>query len=142
MSEERVPVLIVAEDDRDMRRLLVCVLERSGYSVLACPDGASLLAALRQLHDSPADLLISDVSMPGLTGLQAIEQAQSEGYTLPFIIMTTMGQDDAVLEKARLQGAMQVFEKPFELGALLESTRNCLGHLEGFTQSSACGETK
>lgn len=126
MSKKRIPVLIVAEDDRDMRRLLVSVLERCGYSVLACADGASLIAALRQLHDSPADLLISDVSMPGLTGLQAIEQAQSEGYRVPFIIMTSMGQDDAVSEKAWSLGAAQIFEKPFELEPLLESTRACL----------------
>lgn len=115
------PRILVAEDDADMRRLVVEALHKDGYDVVAISDGGRLLVTLA--HEiverggaGLADLLVSDVRMPICTGMQILEQLRASHWMIPVILMTAFG-DAATREQARGLGAM-LFDKPFDLGEL------------------------
>ena len=116
--------LILAEDDGEMRRLLAWALEKDGYEVVEVPDGRMLLervAISRRIGD-PVDLVIADVRMPGLTGLQALKRLRSAGCDAPVIFITAFGDTWTHME-AELLGAFEVLDKPFELDELRDAVR-------------------
>ncbi|HXX68300.1 MAG TPA: response regulator [Polyangiaceae bacterium] len=118
---QKPPRILVAEDDVDMRRLVVEALLKDGYDVTAVPDGGRLLVTLaHEIVDvggaCPANLLVSDVRMPICTGMQILEQLRASHWTIPVILMTAFG-DAATREHARGLGAL-LFDKPFELNDL------------------------
>lgn len=114
------PRVLVAEDDDDMRRLVVEALQKDGYDVGAVPDGGRLLVALgRELlghGEVGTDLLIADVRMPVCSGLQIVRKLRGARCLVPVILMTAFG-DEAIREHAKTLGAM-LFDKPFEIGDL------------------------
>jgi two-component system response regulator (stage 0 sporulation protein F) len=115
--------LLVAEDDPQLRRLVCDRLRREGFDVLEVCDGAELLERIRtqvlqRPRDArPVDLVISDVHMPGRTGLEVLAAVRREAGQVPFILMTAFG-DRVIHRQARRLGACAVFEKPFELDRL------------------------
>jgi len=105
MSAARI---LVVDDDPDIRRLLVELLQRAGHQVEEAPDGRS---GLRALHASSPDLVLLDVSMPDLDGWQTLERIR-DLTDVPVIMLTARGQE---LERVRgLQaGADDYVTKPF-----------------------------
>ena len=105
MSAARI---LVVDDDDDIRKLLVELLQRAGHAVEQAPDGR---AGLRALHASPPDLVLLDVSMPDLDGWQTLERIRDLS-DVPVIMLTARGQE---LERVRgLQaGADDYVTKPF-----------------------------
>src|SRR5688572_21310096 len=71
------PHILVADDDAEMRALLTLILQSDGYEVITCADGSRLVEYLKALWAAPSpvniDLMICDVRMPGLTGLEVLE---------------------------------------------------------------------
>jgi CheY-like chemotaxis protein len=119
-SEQKIRVF-VAEDDAAMRALLCDRLRQRGYEVRALSDGRELLAAIDHTPSSvdAPDLVISDVRMPGVTGLQALEVLRNRfDWHVPFIIITAFG-DTETHARAYRSGATALFDKPFDVGALL-----------------------
>jgi DNA-binding response OmpR family regulator len=115
------PRVLLAEDDADMRRLVVEALQKDGYEVIAVPDGGRLLVTLaRELADADSsalpDLIVSDIRMPTCTGMQILEQLRAVHRNVPVILMTAFG-DAATREHARSLGAV-LFDKPFDLNDL------------------------
>jgi DNA-binding response OmpR family regulator len=114
------PRILVAEDDSDMRQLVVDALRKDGYDVAAIPDGGRLLVTLaHQFVDENAelsDLLVSDVWMPVCSGMQILEQMRAAHWRIPVILMTAFG-DPAAREHARTLGAL-LFDKPFDVDDL------------------------
>jgi DNA-binding response OmpR family regulator len=123
---KKAPRLLLAEDDFDMRTLLAWSFRRIGYEVVECPDGVRLLDFLFST-DSPADpgdfdLIVSDIRMPGVTGLEVLEGIrESKGFP-PMILITAFG-DRETHEKARRLGAAAILDKPFEIEDLLARAR-------------------
>jgi CheY-like chemotaxis protein len=118
-STARLRVLL-AEDDSDMRDLLGSALREDGHGVLAVGDGVELLAALWRLclANKAPDLVVSDVRMPGCSGLEVFEAARrASSRPIPVILVTGFG-DRALHERARRLGAIAVFDKPFDLDTL------------------------
>jgi DNA-binding NtrC family response regulator len=118
MSKSRV---LIAEDDNQMRRLLVRALRRDGHDVDEVASGDELLHRLGtselSRHGGPPDLLVSDVRMPGLLGTEVLAGLRDAEWTTPVILMTAFG--DAALEtEARRLGALAVFQKPFDVDDL------------------------
>jgi DNA-binding NtrC family response regulator len=113
--------LIVADDDRELRSLLVAAFRRDGWSVREASGGSDLLLALSGwLLDGgsqPADLLISDVRMPGVSGLGVAQGLASCDRRLPTILITAFADDTLRLEAAR-SGVLAVFDKPFDIDDL------------------------
>jgi CheY-like chemotaxis protein len=110
------PRVLVAEDDAEMRRLVVEMLRGEGYSVTEAADGGRLLVELsrtivRGEGAEELDLIVSDVRMPICTGLQILEQLRASQWETPVILMTAFG-DSATRERARELDAL-LMDKPF-----------------------------
>jgi CheY-like chemotaxis protein len=115
--------VLLAEDDPEMRRLVAERLRHEGFEVLEAKDGLQLdqlvrTALLRATREGIAvDLVVSDVRMPGRTGLQALADLRRIDGTTPFILITAFG-DAELHDEAHRLGATAVFDKPFELDDL------------------------
>jgi CheY-like chemotaxis protein len=121
------PHILVAEDHADMRDLLAQTLRRAGYDVTEVPDGWGLLSLLGAclLHsqdEEPVDLVISDIRMPGVTGMEVLRGAEDSPEFPPIILITAFG-DSRTHEEAERLGAKAVFDKPFDLEDLLTKVR-------------------
>lgn len=118
------PKILLAEDDAELRELLALVLTGAGYQVCQCNDGRQLLQRLDQHHNYA--LVISDVRMPGLSGLEVLARQRSNAQSIPFICMTAFG-DVQTHGKARRLGAVATIDKPFDLDEMIELVeRVCL----------------
>jgi DNA-binding response OmpR family regulator len=114
--------ILLAEDDKEMRHLLASVLSRDGWQVIEAQDGCELLQYIGSLllrsRDAIAlDLVISDVRMPGRSGLDVLAGLRRADWATPFILITAFGSDELHREARRL-GAAAVFDKPFEIDEL------------------------
>ncbi|MFO7813167.1 MAG: response regulator [Pelovirga sp.] len=110
------PRVLIAEDDRELRELLALVLENAGYQVSQCCNGEQLFA---RLTDQPSfDLVISDIRMPGLSGLEVLARRSRNMQLPPFICMTAFG-DEQTHRQARHLGAAAVIDKPFDLDEMM-----------------------
>jgi two-component system, response regulator, stage 0 sporulation protein F len=114
--------LLVAEDDRAFREMLVAVLRADGHEVVAVANGLDLLDTLEvssaaQVGSDRFDLVVSDVRMPGWTGLQVLERTAGGSGTPPFILITAFGSED-VHAAAEGLGAVAVLDKPFDFDDL------------------------
>jgi len=111
--------ILLAEDDTAMRNLLSAVLTRSGFVVVECADGQALIRAIESTREgSPApDIIVSDVQMPGASGLDVIYTSRSLLPNVPVILITAFG-DERTHQRARDLGAVAVLNKPFDLTEL------------------------
>lgn len=117
--------VLVAEDDDSVAQTVAILLKRAGHAVHREPDGT---AAWRTLETRPEafDLLVLDVNMPGLSGLDVVRQVRAAGrYHGPIIIMSgRLSSDDMeFLTAARVDA---VINKPFEVAEFLGHVRRCL----------------
>lgn len=116
------PTVVVAEDEPEMRAILRDVLENEGYRVVAVQDGKALEQCLKtgRCHDQdvPFDLVISDIRMPGETGLSVLEDLRNRDWATPVILITAFG-DVETHEESRRLGANVILDKPFELDHLV-----------------------
>jgi DNA-binding response OmpR family regulator len=121
MPAHATPRLLLAEDDAEMRCLLSRALRRSGFDVTELRDGRETLSLLvhcaTQAPEQLPHLLISDVRMPGCTGLEVLAQLRRVHAGLPVILITSFG-DEETHEEARRLGAAQVIDKPFDVDEL------------------------
>lgn len=111
---KQLPILIV-EDDADLREALLDTLELSRYRVLVANDG---LQALDLLKDAAVGLVITDVQMPDMTGLQLLHEIKSRWPQVPVLLMTAYGVISQAVEAMR-GGACDYLVKPFEVEELL-----------------------
>lgn len=123
--------ILLAEDDRELRRLLAAELRKEGYLVEEAASGFELLELLGDLalRNESFDLIVTDIRMPGLTGLSIVEGLRN-GITpgtsgAPVILITAFGDEDTHAEAARL--GTVIFDKPFDLDAF----RACVGDIVG-----------
>ncbi len=123
------PRILVAEDDVDMRTLVVDALRKDGYEVQSVADGGRLMVTLAQQYvdadgGNLVDLLVSDVRMPICTGLQILEQLRAAHWRIPVILMTAFG-DAATRTRAHSLGAL-LFDKPFHIDDLRAAVASVL----------------
>jgi two-component system response regulator TctD len=106
--------LLLVEDNLAMQTTLQRSFERRGMQVVACGDGAR---ALDRWHASLPDVVLLDLSLPGLDGLQVLAQARAAGLTTPVLILTARGTvGDRIL--GLNTGADDYLPKPFDLDEL------------------------
>ena len=103
--------LVVADDDEDIRELVVFKLRQSGHDVVAVGDGAAAVAACQE--ERPA-LVLLDVMMPGMSGLDAarVLRQSPETATIPVIMLTARAQETDI-EQGFAAGADDYVTKPF-----------------------------
>ncbi len=115
----RRPCILVAEDDFEMRKMVVWALKSHGFDTVECPDGLSLMMHLGvSKPGGPShafDLVIADVRMPGISAIKALEKVVR---CPPLIVITAFGDADTHAAVKRL-GAVEVFDKPFDMDDLI-----------------------
>ena len=118
--------LLLVEDDVSMRATLERALARRGFRVSSCGDGPS---ALEMWRAAPPDVVVLDLSLPGLDGLQVLEQARRDAQTTPVLILTARGTvGDRII--GLNTGADDYLAKPFDLDEL-EARLRALGRRRG-----------
>src|SRR6187397_1203486 len=114
--------LLVADDERSMRELLSIVLRREGYDVTVAENGR---AAVEQLERARFDLLISDIKMPDMSGVDVLRVAKRIDQDMLGIMITAFASADTAIEAMRL-GAHDYLSKPFDVDELKIKVRNAL----------------
>jgi DNA-binding response OmpR family regulator len=112
--------ILVVEDDRTLRQALIFNLEREGYEARSAVDGEQALAAIR---DGGLDLVLLDLMLPGMTGLEVLRTARAEGNDTPVVILSAKGGEVDRVVGLKV-GADDYIPKPFsrpELLARIES---------------------
>jgi CheY-like chemotaxis protein len=109
-------IVLVVDDDRELRALLALRLRRAGLGVVEAVDGQ---AALEQVLAAPCAFaaVVSDVHMPRRSGLELLAAIRAAGLALPIVILTGFGERQTHADAVRL-GASAVFDKPVELGVV------------------------
>jgi two-component system, NtrC family, response regulator PilR len=117
--DRRPPRILVVDDERSMRELLAIVLRREGYDVLLAENGR---AAVDVLEREPVDLLISDIKMPDLSGVDVLRAAKKIDQDILGIMITAFASTDTAVEAMRL-GACDYLSKPFDIDLLKMKVR-------------------
>ncbi len=109
--------IMTVDDAATMRKMIVFTLAAAGYQLIEAEDGA---AALRQLRDRPVDLVITDVNMPNMDGLELTRQLRTLGHfqKTPILLLTTES-DPEMKSRGRAAGATGWIVKPFKQEQLL-----------------------
>jgi len=108
------PHVLVVDDEELYRRALERILTRSGYSVTSARDAGD---AMSVVTTQPVDLVISDVKMPGVNGIELVRQIQDFDPDLPCIVVTGYGTAESSVDALRA-GAFWYLQKPFDQGNL------------------------
>jgi CheY-like chemotaxis protein len=110
--------LLVAEDEPHIRRILITLLEASGFQVVVASDGVEALEQLRS--EESCDLVLMDLLMPQMSGLEVLQELRKLPHrrAIPVVILTAKGQD-ADRERAFALGASDFITKPFSPKKLL-----------------------
>jgi len=113
------PRVLVVDDERSMRELLGIVLRREGYDVVLAENGKSAIDVIAR---EPIDLLISDIKMPDLSGVEVLRAAKNADPDVLAIMVTAFASTDTAVEAMRL-GACDYLSKPFDVDLLKMKVR-------------------
>ena len=103
--------VLVVDDEPNIRRILQVAFDKVGYKTLTAEDGAHALATL---DSEQVDLVLTDVTMPGITGYELLREIKSKRPDLPVVIMTAYGTIPQAIQAIR-DGAFEYVTKPFDL---------------------------
>ncbi len=119
MTDARI---LVVEDEQSMRELLTIMLKKETYQVSTLGDGQSAIEAIRR---EPFDLIITDVRMPGVDGLQVLKAAKDLSPDTMIIMITAFATTETAVEAMKL-GAYDYITKPFNLDEIKLVIKNAL----------------
>ena len=115
--------ILIVDDDREIRTILVDYLRHQGYDAQGAQDGEE---ALKRHAGVPFDLVVTDLAMPGMTGIELIKELAADANTTEFIIITGYASLDSAIEAVRA-GAFDYILKPFrieELGVVIKNAHD------------------
>jgi len=112
-----VPSVLVVDDERNIRRVLRAMLRRFGYEVTTACDGNEALAIVE--NDGPFDVVITDLKMPGMDGMDLLRVLSNQFQEIPVVMITAHGSVGSAVEAVKL-GAFDYIEKPFEREQILQ----------------------
>ncbi len=135
MPKRRV---FIVEDRESLRGLLEKALTQEGYEVESAADGET---GIRRLRERPFDLVLTDLKLPGASGLEVLEASRAEQPATPVVVMTAHGTVGAAVEAMKL-GAMDFLEKPVEIDELFALVGSLIGgEAESFSYTPEDGPT-
>ena len=108
--------ILIAEDDASMRHFLTAALERAGHGVQACEDGLAALEALR--NGEPWDLLLADIVMPGMDGIELARRGAEVDPGMKIVFITGFAAV-ALSQQSQTPKNAKVLSKPFHLKDLV-----------------------
>jgi two-component system KDP operon response regulator KdpE len=116
--------VLIADDEPAIRRLLRTTLGAQGYLILEAEDGRS---TIEQIRRNPVDLLILDLGLPDIDGVEVIERLREAGSTLPIVVLSSRTEEVGKVRALDL-GADDYVTKPFGTDELLARIRAALRH--------------
>ena len=122
--------ILVVDDNAEFRRGLAKALRQHGYDVTEAGDGREAMVLLR---GNPQDLVITDINMPEMDGIEVLNELRATGTPVPVIAISGGGRVPKafLLGNASILGAVETIEKPFELAALLAAMERLLAGSPG-----------
>jgi len=123
--------ILLAEDDKEMRAMLALALRKDGHEVTECGNGVELFTYLepfflpKRIRQNDVALIISDIRMPGFTGMEVLAGAPKKKGFPPMILITAFG-DEETHALAKEFGAAAMFDKPFDMDDLLAKVHELL----------------
>ena len=137
--DKRTPRVLISEDAADVRMLVAAALRGLGYEIVEVKSGAELLDELGNeiLSGDPTacpDIIITDVRMPGLTGMEVLAGLRQAGWSTPIVLMTAYA-DPQIREEAERLGATAFFSKPFDIDDLMTAIVNITPSVPGGPRS-------
>ncbi|MGR0187268.1 response regulator [Azospirillum aestuarii] len=125
MRSDSLPLrVLVVDDEPPIRRFLRTTLTAQGYDIAEAEDGAGALEAVRR---RPPDLLVLDLGLPGIDGLEVIRRLRADGVAAPIIVLSSRADEAGKVEALDL-GADDYVTKPFGMDELLARIRAALRH--------------
>ena len=121
MSSERI---LVVDDEDAIREVVATLLEAKGYECVTATNGQEALA---QFHAQPPDLVLSDVVMPEMDGMELLGRVRAKDHDVPMVMVTAMHDISIALEAIR-RGAYDYILKPFERYQLYHAVHRALEH--------------
>lgn len=117
--------ILIIDDDDQLLRMLRKALELSGHDVVAAENGKD---GMKLLRENPTDLIISDIVMPEMDGLEILMQLRREVPRVPLIAISggVPGTELDTLEIAKRLGAARTLKKPFALSEMIQAVRGVL----------------
>ena len=119
-----MPTILIIEDEAKMRRLLELNLGEDGFKTLSAGDAET---ALKLLASEPVHLVLTDLKLPGMSGLEFLQAAKRQNAALPIVVMTAFGSVETAVE-AMKAGASDYVLKPFSLAEMRMVVRKELDH--------------
>ena len=115
--KDEAPLIRIVDDDGDLRDALLYMLSQEGWEAVAFPDAESFL---RSAAPSAPGVLILDVRMPGMSGIELRRELRRRGFEQPVIFLTAHGDIDMAVEELR-HGAFHFLQKPLDPEKLLSA---------------------
>jgi len=109
-----MPTILIIEDEAKMRRLLELNLGEDGFKTLSAADAES---GLQLLASQPVDLVLTDLKLPGMSGLELLQAVKQQNASLPVVVMTAFGSVETAVD-AMKAGATDYVLKPFSLAEM------------------------
>lgn len=116
--------IMIVDDSKTIRQQVSFTLTKGGYQVVEAEDGQDGLEKLKANQD--VAMIISDVNMPNMNGLEMVEKLKANGNTVPVIMLTTEGAAD-LIQRAKAAGAKGWLVKPFQPDQLVAAVTKIAG---------------
>lgn len=114
--------ILIVDDEKSIRDALIDILTEENYEVISAEDGED---GLKKLLSEKVDLVLCDIKMPKMDGLELLTKANEEGIEVPFIMISAHGTIDTAVEATK-KGAFDFIQKPPDLNRILLTVRNAL----------------
>jgi FixJ family two-component response regulator len=123
----RTQHILIAEDEAAMRQSLEIIFEGAGFKASAVSSGEEALRRIVACQNTrePVDLLVTDIQMSEMDGLELMENLIGRGILIPTIVVTGYG-DRAMLRRLRRSGCTDFLDKPFSPGDIVAKIRKAL----------------
>lgn len=125
--------LLVVDDELSNLQAVQRILEQEAFEVITCRSGAE---ALSQFQKRPVDAVLSDLRMPGMSGLDLLRAVRRLDAKLPVLLLTAFGTVDDAVEAMKL-GAVDFLRKPISGAALLRAVQDCLARAGSSPRAAA-----
>lgn len=120
-----MPNILIVDDSSTMRKIISRSLRQAGLAIDEIFEAGDGIEGLNVLSGKSVDLILSDINMPNMDGLEFIKSVRASGKTMPIVMITTEGGED-IIKEALTNGASDSIKKPFtpdqlgqKLGGLL-----------------------
>jgi two-component system response regulator AtoC len=118
------PRVLVADDDPELLSLVVTALRKFGASVVAVASGGELLDKIA--NAGSFDLIVTDISMPWMSGLQVMHSARTAGLPVPVVVITALRDPGLAEQVTSLGTRAELLRKPFSIDELYAAVRRSL----------------